>query len=171
MKLAMDTAWINKDTCGKAKTAIAGTFCGVNYMDCAGNNLELEVTGFKAGGTDPCVGRRLSWLDIASRKLQASELEVDFEATSTSADGAATTQALEAAVAAVDQIKEMDTAAMSTLSAALSADISVEVGVEVEVSGVVVTKAAKQVSKVVAVPKATEAEAGGGLGAGVMSES
>lgn len=161
-----DTAWITPDTCGQAKATIAETFCSPDLLDCAGNGLKLTVTALKTGGTDACAGGRR----MSSRKLQNGGLEVDFEAEATGS-GAAATASLNAAVAAVEEVQEMDTSQMATLATTLSQDLSEALDVEVTVQGVKVTKAAaiQTVAKAVPTQPPAEEEGGGGLGGGAIA--
>jgi len=170
MEFAMDTSWVNKDTCGKAKGSIADTFCGADYMDCAKNGIELRVTGLKVGGEDPCTARRLG--SLWQRHLQGSgALTVEFEAKAkagASADVASA--ALQKAKEVVQGIETMDTSALTQLADVLSDDLTKAVGVPIAVQGVVVTQSAKEVSIVEVAPEEKKKEeAGGGLGGGAIA--
>jgi len=150
---------------GKAKDSIAETFCGVEYLGCVANKIDLEVTGLSAGGVDPCVAARR----LASHGGSADALKVEFEARAQAgASVADATAALEKATTAVQKIETMDTTEMGSLATALSTDLTTNVGVEVKVSGVVVTQSARQVDKVEIV-KEEPAPEGGGLGGGAIA--
>jgi len=167
MDLAMDTSWISPSTCNDAKTSIATTVCGKEYMDCEASGVTLKVTRLSVGGQDSCAARRAR--QLASHEQAAGALKVDFEAQAKAGAAVDAAAALDKVVAAVQKIETMDTTEMAAFSTALSTDLTANVGVEIKVEGVVVTESARKVDTVEVVAAKPKPAAGGGLGGGAIA--